>query len=108
MNDTSSKHGTTRIDLPQKRREAMIDLLNAQLADTIDLRYQVKQAHWNVKGPHFIALHELFDKFYAGPRRADRRARRTRHRARRRRARHGADRGEVPACPRSRTTSSRA
>ena len=65
MNDTSFKHGTTRIDLPQDVREEMIALLNAQLADTIDLRYQVKQAHWNVKGPHFIALHELFDKLYA-------------------------------------------
>jgi starvation-inducible DNA-binding protein len=37
-------------------------LLNARLADCIDLQTQVKQAHWNVKGPNFIALHELFDK----------------------------------------------
>ena len=37
-------------------------LLNARLADTIDLQLQAKQAHWNVKGPNFIALHELFDK----------------------------------------------
>ena len=40
----------------------MISLLNQQLADTFDLYSQVKQAHWNVKGPQFIALHELFDK----------------------------------------------
>lgn len=39
----------------------MIVLLNARLADTIDLRLSVKQAHWNVKGPTFIALHEFFD-----------------------------------------------
>ena len=32
------------------------------MADAIDLQGQVKQAHWNVKGPHFISLHELFDK----------------------------------------------
>jgi starvation-inducible DNA-binding protein len=40
----------------------MVALLNQQLADTLDLQTQLKQAHWNVKGPHFIALHELFDK----------------------------------------------
>ena len=40
----------------------MIELLNARLADCIDLQTQIKQAHWNVKGPNFIALHELFDK----------------------------------------------
>ncbi len=35
--------------------------MNARLADCIDLQMQTKQAHWNVKGPQFIALHELFD-----------------------------------------------
>ena len=39
----------------------MVDLLNARLADAVDLSSQMKQAHWNVKGPAFIALHELFD-----------------------------------------------
>jgi starvation-inducible DNA-binding protein len=37
------------------------DLLNKRLADSIDLQTQCKQAHWNVKGPSFIALHKLFD-----------------------------------------------
>lgn len=40
----------------------MVTLLNHQLADLLDLQLQAKQAHWNVKGPDFIALHELFDK----------------------------------------------
>ncbi len=40
----------------------MIDLLDERLADAIDLQTQMKQAHWNVKGPHFFSLHELFDK----------------------------------------------
>jgi starvation-inducible DNA-binding protein len=53
---------TTRIDLKGKLRDAMTALLNRQLVDTVDLYTQVKQAHWNVRGPHFIALHELFDK----------------------------------------------
>ncbi|MGL6094262.1 MAG: DNA starvation/stationary phase protection protein Dps [Fimbriiglobus sp.] len=51
----------TRHDLPADTRAKLVDLLNQQLADTFDLRTQVKHAHWNVKGRNFIALHELFD-----------------------------------------------
>lgn len=58
----SAKTFSTSIDLNASTREKMIDLLNQQLADTFDLYSQTKQAHWNVKGPQFIALHELFDK----------------------------------------------
>jgi starvation-inducible DNA-binding protein len=52
----------TKIDLSEKTRRNVIVILNDRLADAIDLQSQVKQAHWNVKGPNFIALHELFDK----------------------------------------------
>jgi starvation-inducible DNA-binding protein len=52
----------TRNDLSAKTRSAVVTLLNARLLDAIDLNLQAKQAHWNVKGPQFIALHELFDK----------------------------------------------
>jgi starvation-inducible DNA-binding protein len=52
----------TRNDLPLKTRSKVIELLNARLADAIDLGTHTKHAHWNVKGPNFIALHELFDK----------------------------------------------
>lgn len=55
----------TKIDLPQSAREAVINELQARLVDSIDLLLQLKQAHWNVKGPRFIALHELFDKVHA-------------------------------------------
>src|ERR1700679_153860 len=51
----------TKIDLSEKTRRNVIGILNERLSDAIDLQSQVKQAHWNVKGPHFIALHELFD-----------------------------------------------
>jgi starvation-inducible DNA-binding protein len=51
----------TRNDLSQTTREKVIGLLGPQLAGAIDLRYQAKQAHWNVKGANFIALHKLFD-----------------------------------------------
>ncbi|NNE66656.1 MAG: DNA starvation/stationary phase protection protein Dps [Pyrinomonadaceae bacterium] len=51
----------TKIDIDTDTREKMIEMLNARLADSIDLKTQSKQAHWNVKGMNFIALHELFD-----------------------------------------------
>lgn len=56
---------STRIDLSADIRQRVITLLNQNLADTLDLQLQAKQAHWNVKGPSFIALHELFDKVAA-------------------------------------------
>jgi starvation-inducible DNA-binding protein len=52
----------TKNDLPEATRVKSVELLNARLADCKDLQTQTKQAHWNVKGPNFIALHELFDK----------------------------------------------
>jgi starvation-inducible DNA-binding protein len=51
----------TKNDLGNEQREKVIEHLNRRLADAIDLKTQAKQAHWNVKGPHFIGLHELFD-----------------------------------------------
>jgi starvation-inducible DNA-binding protein len=51
----------TKNDLPEAARSEAIALLNQRLADSIDLQTQCKQAHWNVKGPAFIALHKLFD-----------------------------------------------
>jgi len=55
----------TKIDLPKGKREKLIAILNQSLADAADLKSQAKQAHWNVKGPNFIALHELFDRVAA-------------------------------------------
>src|SRR6516162_2287036 len=52
----------TKNDIPEATRVKVVELLNGRLADCIDLQTQTKQAHWNVKGPSFIALHELFDK----------------------------------------------
>src|SRR6476620_2291418 len=52
----------TKNDLSEATRVKVVELLNARLADCTDLQTQCKQAHWNVKGPSFIALHELFDK----------------------------------------------
>jgi len=52
----------TKNDIAKTVRTRMIDLCNARLADALDLASQAKQAHWNVRGPQFAALHELFDK----------------------------------------------
>lgn len=54
----------TRNSLPDNTRKAVIQLLQASVADGVDLQTQVKQAHWNVKGPSFRGLHELFDQVY--------------------------------------------
>jgi starvation-inducible DNA-binding protein len=60
--DTAPTMYETENDLRKDTRAEVIDILNQRLADIIDLQTQLKQAHWNVKGPHFIGLHELFDK----------------------------------------------
>jgi starvation-inducible DNA-binding protein len=58
---TGKMHPTSH-DLPLDVREKMVALCNQQLANLFDLYTQTKQAHWNVKGMHFEALHVLFDK----------------------------------------------
>ena len=57
----ASRLYATKNDLPEAARREAVELLNQRLADCIDLQTQCKQAHWNVKGPAFIALHKLFD-----------------------------------------------
>lgn len=58
---TAVRSFTTSVNLNESTRQKSIDILNARLADTIDLKTQAKQAHWNIKGPEFFQLHELFD-----------------------------------------------
>jgi Ferritin-like domain len=49
-----------------EQQAKLIEMLNRRLADAIDLQLQSRQAYWNVKGPHFMALRELFDKVAEG------------------------------------------
>jgi len=51
---------------PNEQQAKLIELLNRRLADAIDLQLQSRQTYWNVKGPHFMALRELFDKVAQG------------------------------------------
>ncbi len=55
---------TTENDVSLDHRTNLNRLMNQRLASAVDLQMQMKQAHWNVKGPSFIGLHELFDKAY--------------------------------------------
>lgn len=48
-------------NLSAEQRQTSIDLLRPALAAAIDLQLAVKQAHWTIKGPSFIGLHELLD-----------------------------------------------
>ena len=56
----------TRNSLPEEQRAKLVKLLNRSLADSIDLMLQAKQAGWNVKGPLFLVLHELFGEIAYG------------------------------------------
>jgi starvation-inducible DNA-binding protein len=57
----AAKMYETENDIPETRRLKLNKLMNQRLASAVDLQTQIKQAHWNVKGPSFIGLHELFD-----------------------------------------------
>ncbi|MBW8269296.1 DNA starvation/stationary phase protection protein Dps [Caldovatus aquaticus] len=51
-------------DTPDNAKKVSIGVLQACLTDAVDLYNATRQAHWNVKGPHFAALHALFQDFY--------------------------------------------
>ena len=61
MEGTHAVLRNTHVSLPENTRMQTIYLLNRMLGMSVDLRAQAKQAHWNVRGPNFFALHKLFD-----------------------------------------------
>lgn len=42
----------------------MVDELKRVLADTYSLYLKTQNYHWNIDGPHFKPLHELFEEHY--------------------------------------------
>jgi len=62
---TTEVRFSSSVKLSEDTKSKVIEVLNARLADTVDLKTQVKHAHWNVKGIHFFQLHELFDSIAA-------------------------------------------
>ncbi|MEA5495634.1 DNA starvation/stationary phase protection protein Dps [Limnoraphis robusta Tam1] len=60
-NNLKTRLYPSRIDFSAETRQEIAAILNATLATTLDLKTQVKQAHWNVKGMNFYSLHLLFD-----------------------------------------------
>jgi starvation-inducible DNA-binding protein len=61
QHDTKPFVYITRIDIPAEICAQVNRLLNQSLATAIDLKTQIKCAHWNVKGENFYQLHQLFD-----------------------------------------------
>lgn len=55
----------TRNTLPASARKKAVQLLNSAVADLFDLYARTKQAHWNLRGQSFFALHKLLDEFAA-------------------------------------------
>ncbi|ART63832.1 DNA starvation/stationary phase protection protein Dps [Kushneria marisflavi] len=70
IKDANQKAATrlypTRNDLPEETRAKVVAVMNERLAELIDLALVIKQAHWNLKGPQFIAVHEMLDGFRSG------------------------------------------
>jgi len=62
--ETSAPTRETRNDVPTNAKQVAIGVLQGCLVDTIDLYNATRQAHWNVKGPNFIGLHEMLNGFY--------------------------------------------
>ena len=63
-NENPQNMAATRNDVPSNAKQASVTILQGCLVDSVDLYNATRQAHWNVKGPHFGSLHTLFEGFY--------------------------------------------
>ncbi len=53
----------TKLEFNEPVRLESIRILNGHLVDFLNLALITKQAHWNMRGPNFIAVHEMLDPF---------------------------------------------
>jgi starvation-inducible DNA-binding protein len=53
-----------KIGLPDEVRDRVVGILNRTLADEHALYVKTRNYHWNVTGPQFHSLHEMFEEFY--------------------------------------------
>ena len=61
MATTNGKLRYTTPGLKQEDAERVVEILQDRLDATTDLHLTLKHVHWNVVGPHFIAVHEMID-----------------------------------------------
>lgn len=58
---TTSKLHYTVPGMSDSDAERVVELLQSRLNAANDLHLTLKHVHWNVVGPHFIAVHEMLD-----------------------------------------------
>ena len=50
--------------LEKNHQKQVVEVLEHILADTFTVYFKTHSYHWNVEGPHFHSLHELFEEQY--------------------------------------------
>jgi starvation-inducible DNA-binding protein len=63
-NDVMAAKEQPEIGIAEKDRESVVGLLGTLLSDEYVLYTKTRNYHWNVVGPNFGELHEMFEKQY--------------------------------------------